>query len=156
MSATTRIRPATLADAEALASLSGEMGYPQTAAEASRRLGRILPDTDHMVFVAESAAGRVAGWLHCQYCIGLADEPFVEIMAFIVGETQRGHGLGVALARRVDEWARQRGVNRVCVRARLERTAARAFYEHRGFRLAKQQNVLVKSLRASAGRRPRA
>lgn len=146
VSATIHIRSAALADAEAMAVLAGELGYAQTRDEAAARLRLLLADADHRVFVAEGADGRVAGWLHCRYCLELADEPSVEIMAFIVGEAQRGHGLGAALLRRVDEWARRRGVSSVRVRARLERTAARAFYEHRGFRVAKQQNVLVKGL----------
>jgi GNAT superfamily N-acetyltransferase len=54
------VRPATADDANALARLAGQLGYPTTAHEARDRLEALLDQHDHAVFVAE-AEGRATG-----------------------------------------------------------------------------------------------
>jgi hypothetical protein len=44
------------------------------------------------------------------------------------------------------------GVEEVCVRARVERLRAPAFYEGHGFGLDKLQNVFVRKLNVEGGR----
>jgi GNAT superfamily N-acetyltransferase len=146
------LHTARVADADAVASLSRELGYEQSAADAARRLEALSADGDHLVLVVEAQDGRVAGWIHAHYCIELAMEPFVEIMALIVTAECRGRGLGGLLAEGVAEWARGKGVDEVCVRARVERFRAPAFYERHGFALDKKQNVFVRKLSAGDGR----
>lgn len=149
VTAVCRIRSATLDDAEAIAALSTELGYPQTGYDVVRRLGRLLAEADDVVLVAQMPDGTVAGWLHAQHRHELAAERFVEIAGFIVGAPHRSRGIGDALVQSVVAWARCRGVTEVWVRARLERAEAKTFYERRGFRLAKQQNVFVRRLSAA-------
>lgn len=148
MTAALHIRPVTLDDAEAVASLLTELGYPQTSQDAARRLARLLPDADHAVPVPEVRDGTVAGWLHAEHRHELAAERCVEIAGLIVGAPHRSRGIGDALVQSVVAWARCRGVTEVWACARLERAEAKTFYERRGFRLAKQQNVLVMRLPA--------
>jgi N-acetylglutamate synthase-like GNAT family acetyltransferase len=146
VSPTFRIRLAKLDDAEAVAALSTELGYPQTRCDAARRLDGLLADPDQLVLVAEMPDGIVVGWLHAQLRHELAVERFVEIAGFIVGAACRGQGIGGALIESVLAWARRRAVAEVWVRARVERAETKTFYERRGFRVIKQQNVLVKRL----------
>jgi ribosomal protein S18 acetylase RimI-like enzyme len=148
VTAALHIRPVTLDDAEAVASLSTELGYPQTSQDAARRLARLLPDADHVVLVAEMRDGTVAGWLHAEHRHELAAEGFVEIDGFIVGAPHRGQGVGEALVQSVVAWAQGKGADEVWVRARVERSQAKAFYERRGFSVMKQQNLLVMRLPA--------
>jgi hypothetical protein len=49
-----KIRPAGRQDAERIAMLAGQLGYPSTAAQALQRIERIERERRHAVFVAES------------------------------------------------------------------------------------------------------
>ena len=146
MNKVNKIRAATVDDAVAVAALSHELGYPQSAAEAAARLRHLLAQDDDLVLVAEAADGSVAGWAHAHYSVLLAVAPYVDIKGLIVSASQRGQGLGKALTDAVADWARALGAEEVTVRSRVERTAAHAFYESRGFVLRKQSKVLVKRL----------
>ena len=57
------IRQADAADAEALARLSGQLGYPADAAAIARRLRGIVAHGAGVVLVAQ-IDGAVAGWAH--------------------------------------------------------------------------------------------
>ena len=61
-----RIRKARRSDAERIAQLSGELGYPATAGQIVTRLRQLKPASKHAVFVAESSDGGagLVGWLH--------------------------------------------------------------------------------------------
>src|SRR5260370_3852558 len=56
------IRRAKSTDAARIAVLSGQLGYPATTAQMRKRLLGIKPDSQHGVFVAESAKEGVLGW----------------------------------------------------------------------------------------------
>ena len=56
------IRPATSADAAALAELSGQLGYPADAGSMHERLTLVRSAHAGEVFVAIDENGRVAGW----------------------------------------------------------------------------------------------
>jgi N-acetylglutamate synthase-like GNAT family acetyltransferase len=146
------VRGARVSDAATVADLLDELGYlRQSVAEAARRLRILLDDEQHLILVVE-ADRTVVGLLHAHYCAALAVEPFVEIMALIVTEANRGAGLGGALVEAGAEWARGLGVDEVCVRARVERLRAPAFYRTHGFFLDKRQNVFVCKLSVQNGR----
>jgi hypothetical protein len=58
------VRPAAIDDAEALASLSGELGYPATSTQIGARLQLLLTrEHDHAVFVA-TVEEAIVGWIH--------------------------------------------------------------------------------------------
>jgi hypothetical protein len=57
------VRPATLGDAEAIARLSEQLGYPSTTEETDHRLLQVTGQSEHAVYVAE-ADGRLIGWVH--------------------------------------------------------------------------------------------
>ena len=57
------IRVAAPRDAEVMARLSGELGYPSSPQEMTDRLGHVLSDDDHHALVAVSD-DEVVGWVH--------------------------------------------------------------------------------------------
>src|SRR5260370_22164606 len=59
-----KIRRAKTGDAARLADLSGQLGYPTTAAQMRERLRGIKPAFQHAGFVAESASDGVVALLH--------------------------------------------------------------------------------------------
>jgi GNAT superfamily N-acetyltransferase len=140
---TRRARPA---DARRIAELSGQLGYPVTAAQAAERLASLLAEPGHLVLTAQAADADVIGWLHARRCVEIGGQPFVEVLGLVVEEERRGDGVGSALLRAAEAWTGEQGITELRVRARVARDGARRFYEGRGFTLEKQQNVFKKEL----------
>ena len=78
------IRSATLADADAIARLMSELGYPTSARQMERRLASILADTSYRTFVASDGhaiVGVVGTRVGPMYEV---DDPYGQIMAMVV------------------------------------------------------------------------
>jgi GNAT superfamily N-acetyltransferase len=127
-------------DADAIAALSHQLGYPASPGEAGRRIGALLEHPDHCVFVVQSDA-QVIGWIHGFYTINLESDPFVAIAGLVVHENHRRQGVGKLLIDAVASWSASRNCGRVRVRCNAKRTEAHRFYEALGFREVKQQKI---------------
>ena len=92
-----QIRSATLEDAEAIASLASQLGYPAASAEVAQRYAVLQQRSDHAVFVAEEQDGTVSGWVHVFLARRLFMPAFAELGGIVVEETRRGAGVGSAL-----------------------------------------------------------
>jgi len=144
-----RIRPGRLEDAEALANLATQLGYPSTPEQMAARLRQTLPDPDHAVFVAEPAGARACGFLHVFAGISLESGPRAEILALVTDESLRSRGIGRRLVAEAERWAQARGFAVICVRSQVVRAGAHRFYETLGYECAKTQKYFRKSLLGS-------
>lgn len=140
------IRNARPDDADAIARLSGELGYPTTAPDARRRLFDIKTSDNHAVMVAEDEPGSVVGWMHVFRSPRLGGEPFAELGGLVVTEALRGHGIGSRLVAEAERWASNRELATLRIRTRTTRNDARLFYEDLGFFLTKTQVVFERQL----------
>ena len=137
------IRPAGDEDAEALARLAGELGYPSTADEMRARLAQL--SSDNAVLVMEEGGGVVA-WIHVAVVFSLESGSYTQIAGLVVTESRRGIGIGASLVRAAEEWARSRGTARLRVRTNITRTATHVFYERCGFDHTKTSRLYEKRL----------
>lgn len=144
----TGVRAAVAADAEAIARLCGELGYPATATDVEVRRGAIAASPDHAVLVAEDG-GEVLGWIHASVVHSIEYERHVEIRGLVVDARARGRTLGAQLVAAAERWALSHGIVRMRVRSQLVRERAHRFYERAGYALAKQQKVFDKRLEAA-------
>jgi len=142
----TTIRAARTYDAEAIAELGAQLGYPATRQQIASRLAGIEAEPASRVFVAENGDGRVVGWLHVAARAQLTEESCAEVLGLVVDESARGGGIGAALLHAAEEWARSAGCAHVRVRSRVERERAHRFYQRAGFARVKTQAVLAKPL----------
>jgi len=140
------IRPATPADAERLAALSRELGYPVTVEEMSNRLADLLSRGGDVVLVAEAEAGRVVGWVHGSEQRLLESARRCELLGLVVDAGERGRGVGRRLVSAVEEWARSRGLEQMAVRSNVTRTESHRFYERLGYTRVKTQHAYRKHL----------
>ena len=140
------IRNAIPDDAEAIAQLSGELGYPTTPADARRRLFDIKTSRNHAVMIAEDASGLVVGWIHVFRARRLGGEPFAELGGLVVTEGLRGRGIGSQLVAEAERWAAEREIATLRIRTRTTRNDARLFYEDLAFVLTKTQVVFERHL----------
>jgi GNAT superfamily N-acetyltransferase len=147
-SARVKIRRARRGDAERIAQLSAELGYPATAAQVATRLRQLKPTSKHAVFVAESpdAATGLIGWVHVSVSLLLESDMRAEVNGLIVAEGQRSAGAGAKLLEAAEEWARRRGCRGMNVRSNVIRERAHGFYERNGYEHYKTQKAFRKAL----------
>ena len=141
-----RVRTATMEDAGAIADLSGQLGYPSSAASVRRRLRNLLPKPDHAIWVAENGTGNVAGWIHVFVYELLESDRQAEIGGLVIDQTFRGHGAGKALVERAERWAKARRLGSVYVRSNIIRQEAHVFYQKQGYKIIKTQHAFRKTL----------
>ena len=139
------IRPARPLDEAALAALCGELGYPIAAADLARNLGHLLGDPAHALFVAETE-GSVAGWIHVREGWTLESGSRAELTGLVVDSGRRGRGIGALLVAAAEAWARDRGLERIRVRSRVQRQDAHRFYRRLGYAESKVQAILDRDL----------
>ena len=146
-SAHVTLRRATEADAEAVAELSEQLGYPIAADAVRGRLAQFVNDSNHAVVVAERH-DQVCGWVHVhvQQSIELA-EPRGEIMGLVVSRDVRRSGVGLSLMEEAERWARDRGLDLMVLRSNVQRPESHAFYPALGYEHHKTQAAYRKLLR---------
>ncbi len=137
---TYRVRTATPTDADALADLSTQLGYPSDEAQVRDRL-RLLDGLERTLLVAE-VEGEVAGFIDVHVQRTVEEDAYGEVGGLAVAQGHRASGLGRSLIEAAAAWSRERGLARLWIRANLARgTAAHGFYEHVGCRAVKDQRV---------------
>jgi GNAT superfamily N-acetyltransferase len=142
---TPSIRPAAVSDAERLAALSTELGYPMTAAEAVARFQDLVRHADHALLVAE-VAGRVEGWIQVSRTRVFEAPASVEIAGLVVDAAARGRRIGAALVSAAEAWAAERDCRALRVRCNVVRKRAHAFYLRERFREIKEQKVFERKI----------
>jgi len=141
-----KIRIAKAGDAAELADLSGQLGYPATAAQIRQRLRAIRPASLNSVFVAETKDAGVVGWLHvCKQAL-LESDVRAEVNGLVVAEGHRSLGAGARLIAAAEEWARKHGCKFMSVRSNVMRERAHKFYERNGYEHYKTQKSFRKPL----------
>jgi predicted N-acetyltransferase YhbS len=138
------IRLMSEADAAAVAELSGELGYPNTAEAISKRIGAI--SRSDLVLVAVDATDKPVAFIqgHPVYIIEAGFR--VEILGLVVSSIARRCGIGRRLVAEVEAWARKLGVEAVVVRSNTKRAESHLFYPALGYKLIKTQAVYEKEL----------
>jgi GNAT superfamily N-acetyltransferase len=127
------IRLAALRDAEAIAPLLGQLGYPTTADELSERIERLADRPDGEVLVAE-LDGEVVG-LAAYQLIDVIErpDPQCRITALVVDDRYRRRGVAYALLHTIEETARDFACFRLEVTTHPDRADALSFYRAAGF-----------------------
>ena len=121
-------------DAEAIAGLLTQLGYPTEPAAVERRLERLQVVGDRVV-VAE-LDGQVVGLAHLQVTPAIErDRPAAKLGALVVDEAHRGQGIGRALVEAAEAEARLRGCELLFLTTAERRDDAHAFYESLGLEL---------------------
>lgn len=132
--ATSVIRPATAADAPALAALVTQLGYPSPAEAIPQRLGNLARSRDATVLVAEDSAGNVVAMMAAQILWTIHnDAPLAWLTGLIVLDSARGKGIGSLLLGRAEEWAQQKGAHKISLSSALHRVDTHSYYDNRGY-----------------------
>jgi GNAT superfamily N-acetyltransferase len=146
MDETTVVRFAAPGDADRIAALSTQLGYPASGDDVARLMAALAQNPDHVVLIAADADGSAVGWVHVFLSRRVFVAPFAELGGLIVDESRRGSGVGAALLSRAEEWAREAGCALLRVRTNVLRAGAHDFYRRAGYAVIKEQRVLEKEL----------
>ncbi len=141
-----KLRRIRLSDAERVAALSGQLGYPATSSQIQRRIKGLKPASEHAVFVADLPGTGIVGWLHVSVAHVLESDTRAEVNGLIVADGQRSLGAGALLLDAAEKWARQRGCTAMNVRSNVIRERAHKFYERQGYEHYKSQKAFRKTL----------
>ena len=141
-----KIRRALRKDAEQLAELTTQLGYPSSATQIRTRLGQLRPAGKHIVFVADLPGAGVIGWLHVSVTNLLESDLRAEVNGLVVADGQRSLGAGAKLIDAAENWARHQGCKAMNVRSNLIRERAHKFYEREGYEHYKTQKAFRKPL----------
>ena len=127
------IRPARPGDAQSIAGLLAELGYPDAVANVRDRLEHLGARNDAGVVVAE-LGGQVAG-LAAYQCTDLLEraQPRCRITTLVVHAEARRHGLASALLSRIESIARASGCFQLEVTTQAHRRDAASLYQALGF-----------------------
>jgi ribosomal protein S18 acetylase RimI-like enzyme len=127
------IRQATFADAEPIAILVSELGYPTSGIQMRRRLGAILADNGYETLVA-CEDGDVLGFVGTRSGPLYEDDVFYgQIMALAVAPSQQRRGVGRRLVREAESTLIERGARVLVVNSGNHRSDAHGFYESCGY-----------------------
>jgi predicted N-acetyltransferase YhbS len=129
------VREARGSDAEALASLLTELGYPDEPARVAARAAELAADAASIVLVAEDGAGVIGFVAASAMPLLHEDGSWCRLSALAVAEGRRGEGVGRALVEAAETFARSRGCRYAEVTSgdRPEREAAHLFYRALGY-----------------------
>ncbi len=139
------VRQLTADDADAVAELSEQLGYPGSAQELRKRIETMARSEDRVAFAAVRDA-ELVGWVDAAVERHLQAEDTVVIGGLVVRESARGCGVGKRLCEEVERWARERGFTRVRVRSQIKREDAHRFYLRDGYRQVKTSLVFEKDM----------
>ena len=125
------VREATIADAERMAVLIGELEFNVDFEGVTERLQR-LAEMGEPVLLAESE-GEVVGLLDWHVMTTIhRPHPVGRVVALVVADGQRGQGIGAALFADAERRMRERGCEKMEVTSNLRLTEAHRFYERLG------------------------
>ena len=141
------VRPARAGDADEIARLSGELGYPVSAAVMRERLARVLASSADRLLVCEAEGGAVVGWMQAHAASTVESGLKVEIVGLVVSGLARRAGVGRALVAAAEGWAREQSADGLVVRSNVRRLESHRFYPAVGFSLLKTQHVYLRDLK---------
>lgn len=129
------IRDAVWDDIEPMTQLMSDMSYPTTLEEMRERFKNIIVHPDYRTILAVmndeivGLAGLQKG--HFYEKNGM----YLRVLAFVVKQTARNHGVGRFLLSAAEDWAAEQGLNAVIINSgnRDDRKAAHAFYQKMGY-----------------------
>jgi GNAT superfamily N-acetyltransferase len=130
---TIHVRNAASGDADAVAKLLVQLGYPSTPADVTARLDRLTSEGGHQVLVAEidcAVVGVVTVFV--RHLLSL-DAPLGRIAAMVVDDARRSQGIGGKLVEAAEAIARAAGCDRIEVTSAERRTRAHDFYRRLGY-----------------------
>ena len=144
-----KIRQATTSDIPAMYELfRKDLGYAECALEIVENQFAGLDNSREAVFVAEAEddSSHIAGVIHVEKYNVLYFPTMANILGIAVSADFRRQGIGSALLKRAEEWARENGASSMRLNSGESRKQAHEFYRAQGYIDDKKQLRFIKKL----------
>lgn len=135
------LRPFRPSDLGGARDLLRHLGYDIPETELAGRIACVLEAADHHLVMAEFE-GRMAGLLHVFKRPALEKPCEAVVQAIVVDASLRGRGIGRALMRLAEAWAKAQGLGSVALHTRKAQT----FYEGLGYGRIASSDLMRKAL----------
>jgi GNAT superfamily N-acetyltransferase len=127
------IRACAVADAVAVSTLLGDLGYVVPVSQVSEHIRRLAGTGSDPVFLAV-LGGQIVGLLAAHLCQMLQYErPVMRVTALVVDRRARRCGVGKRLMQHAEQVACEVGCGFIELTSAVGRTDAHAFYHHIGY-----------------------
>jgi GNAT superfamily N-acetyltransferase len=123
-----RLRDATAADADAIASLLAELGHPAASADVPARLAAIRNEHGAVLLAVDDADTPLGLMSLSRHVTLHARGPIASITALVTASSARRRGVGERLVDAAKKWAVEQGCVRLSVTSAERRSDAHAFY----------------------------
>ncbi len=144
-----KIRQATTSDIPAMNELfRKDLGYEECTMEIVENQFAGLDNSRETVFVAEEEddSSHIAGVIHVEKYNVLYFPTMANILGIAVAADFRRQGIGSALLKRAEEWARENGASSMRLNSGESRKQAHEFYRAQGYIDDKKQMRFIKEL----------
>ena len=144
-----KIRQATTSDIPAMNELfRKDLGYAECRLEIVEKQFAGLDNSREAVFVAEAEddSSHIAGVIHVEKYNVLYFPTMANILGIAVSADFRRQGIGSALLKRAEEWAREIGASSMRLNSGESRKQAHEFYRALGYIDDKKQLRFIKEL----------
>ena len=144
-----KIRQATISDIPAMNELfRKDLGYAECRLEIVEKQFAGLDNSREAVFVAEAEddSSHIAGVIHVEKYNVLYFPTMANILGIAVAADFRRQGIGSALLKRAEEWARENGASSMRLNSGESRKQAHEFYRAQGYIDDKKQLRFIKEL----------
>ena len=144
-----KIRQATTSDIPAMNELfRKDLGYAECRLEIVEKQFAGLDNSRETVFVAEAEddSSHIAGVIHVEKYNILYFPTMANILGLAVAADFRRQGIGSALLKRAEEWARENGASNMRLNSGESRIQAHDFYRAQGYIDDKKQLRFIKEL----------
>ena len=132
-------------DAEVVAALAAELGYPSETEAIGVRI-RAIGESD-LLLVAVDAGDKAIGFIQA-HRVWIIEVGFrVEILGLVVSSSARRSGIARRLIEEAETWAKNIGADAISVRSNTKRIEANLFYPALGYKKIKTQAVYEKAVR---------
>jgi len=137
------VREANILDTPLITELSEQLGYRVLQDDIKTRLENLSQDNCHVIYVAE-VNNIIVGWVHVSIYKTLLSEKTATILGLVVDQTFSRQGIGSALVRYAEEWAKNCKCQRIMLKSNMIRKDAHSFYKEIEYEIVKSQYVFAK------------
>lgn len=138
------IRQAKISDAKDIYYINKtSLGYDYDFEKQKLKIEAVLNDETQVIFVAEIDS-KVVGYIHLvNYDVIYADN-FKNCLGLAVDNDYKRNGIGAALLKQAEIWAKENGAAGIRLCSGAEREKAHKFYESQGYAVTKLQKNIKK------------
>ena len=138
------IRQAKISDAKDIYYINKtSLGYDYDFEKQKLKIEAVLNDETQVIFVAEIDS-KVVGYIHLvNYDVIYADN-FKNCLGLAVDNDYKRNGIGAALLKQAEIWAKENGAAGIRLCSGAERENAHKFYESQGYAVTKLQKNIKK------------